>query len=99
MGDSAPSDVVTSIETPAGESPPVVLTTLNGTAAYVDPRAFGITKAAYKIGEAAEVLSISKAALFADIKAGRLRKTKRCGATLLLAPDLVSYLCSLRAAS
>ncbi len=49
-------------------------------------------KFAYSINEVLELVPIGRTALYADIAAGLLRKTKRGKTTLILADDLVAYL-------
>jgi hypothetical protein len=64
-----------------------------------DPRAFGFAKAAYTVAETLIILSISRTALYAAIKAGQLRPAKQGRKTLFFAPDLAAFLLSLREAA
>jgi excisionase family DNA binding protein len=65
----------------------------------IDPRAFGLVKAAYGIREAIDVLSIGRTSLYAAIKRGELRPVKFGRKTLFYAADLSAFLVKLRAAS
>ena len=62
----------------------------------IDPRAFGFTKAAYAVGEALDLLSIGRTALYAAVKRGDLKRVKFGKKTLFYAADLVSFLTRLR---
>jgi hypothetical protein len=42
----------------------------------IDPRAFGFTKAAYTVGEALDLLSIGRTALYAAVRRGDLKRVK-----------------------
>jgi hypothetical protein len=65
----------------------------------VDPRAFGLGKAAYTVAETVTILSMSRAAVYAAVRAGQLQSAKQGRKTLFLAPDLVAFLLSLREAA
>jgi hypothetical protein len=65
----------------------------------IDPRAFGFTKVAYTVAETLIILSMSRTALYAAMKAGQLRPAKQGRKTFFLAPDLVAFLLSLREAA
>jgi hypothetical protein len=62
----------------------------------IDPRAFGITKATYAVGETLDLLSIGRTALYAAVKRGDLKRVKFGKKTLFYASDLVSFLTRLR---
>jgi hypothetical protein len=61
----------------------------------IDPRAFGLTKAAYGVGETLELLSIGRTSLYAAVKRGDLKRVKLGKRTLFYAADLASFLTSL----
>jgi excisionase family DNA binding protein len=62
----------------------------------IDPRAFGLTKAAYAVGETLDLLSIGRTSLYAAIKRGDLKCVKFGKKTLFYAADLASFLTRLR---
>ncbi len=62
----------------------------------IDPHTFGFTKAAYAVGEALDLLSIGRTALYAAVKRGDLKRVKFGKKTLFYAADLVSFLTRLR---
>jgi excisionase family DNA binding protein len=62
----------------------------------IDPRAFGFTKAAYAVGEALDLLSIGRTALYAAVKRGDLKRVKFGKKMLFYAADLVSFLTRFR---
>jgi excisionase family DNA binding protein len=64
-----------------------------------DPRAFGLTKAAYSVNETLELLSIGRTSLYAAIKQGDLHPTKFGRKTLLYASDLAAFLAKLSEAN
>lgn len=47
---------------------------------------------AYRMEEAAEATGISRSALYADARAGKLATRKRGSATIILTEDLAAYL-------
>lgn len=51
-----------------------------------------IERAAYNVDEAAEILSIGRTSLYAQIKTGKLRATKLGRKTLFLAKDIDAFL-------
>ena len=65
------------------------------TTATVDPRAFGLTKAAYALGEALDLLSIGRTSLYAAVKRGDLKRVKFGRKTLFFAADLAEFLTKL----
>ena len=60
----------------------------------IDPRAFGLGKAAYAVGETLDLLSIGRTSLYAAVKRGDLKRVK-FGKTLFYAADLASFLTKL----
>jgi excisionase family DNA binding protein len=62
----------------------------------IDPRAFGFTKAAYAVGEALDLLSIGRTALYAAIRRGDLKRVKFGRKTLFYASDLAKFLTRLK---
>jgi excisionase family DNA binding protein len=68
----------------------------NTSADPIDPRAFGLTKAAYAVGETLDLLSIGRTSLYAAIKRGDLKHVKFGKKTLFYATDLATFLARLR---
>ena len=64
--------------------------------AQPDPRAFGLTKAAYSVREALDVLSLGRTSLYAAVKRGDLHPAKCGRKTLFLADDLAAFLTKLK---
>ena len=62
----------------------------------IDPRAFGLAKAAYAVGETLDLLSIGRTSLCAAVKRGDLKCVKFGKKTLFYAADLASFLTRLR---
>ncbi len=62
----------------------------------IDPRAFGLAKAAYAVGETLDLLSIGRTSLYAAVKRGDLKSVKFGKKTLFYASDLASFLTRLR---
>jgi excisionase family DNA binding protein len=58
----------------------------------IDPRAFGLSKAAYGVGETLDLLSIGRTSLYEAIKRGDLKRIKFGKKTLFYASDLASFL-------
>jgi len=58
----------------------------------IDPRAFGLSKAAYGVGETLDLLSIGRTSLYEAIKRGDLKRVKFGKKTLFYANDLASFL-------
>ena len=58
----------------------------------IDPRAFGLTKAAYGVGETLELLSIGRTSLYAVVKRGDLKRVKLGKKTLFYAADIAWFL-------
>ena len=65
----------------------------------IDPRAFGLAKAAYGVGETLDLLSIGRTALYAAVKRGDLKRVKFGKKTLFYAADLAAFLARLRRSS
>jgi hypothetical protein len=62
----------------------------------IDPRAFGLGKAAYAVGETLHLLSIGRTSLYAAVKRGDLNRVKFGKKTLFYAADLAAFLTKLR---
>ena len=58
----------------------------------VDPRAFGLHKAAYTVNETLDLLSIGRTSLYAAVKDGDLHPVKFGRKTLFYAQDLAVFL-------
>ncbi len=65
---------------------------------FVDPREFGLTKAAYSVGEVLKQLSIGRTSLYAAVKRRELTPVKFGRKTLFYATDLAAFLARLREA-
>jgi excisionase family DNA binding protein len=65
----------------------------------VDPRAFGLVKAAYTVNETLEILSVGRTSLYAAVNRGELHPVKFGRKTLFYATDLASFLKLLQARS
>jgi excisionase family DNA binding protein len=63
---------------------------------FVDPRAFGLLKAAYTVNETLNVLSIGRTSLYAAVKQGDLHPVKFGRKTLFYATDLAAFLTLLK---
>jgi hypothetical protein len=64
----------------------------------LDPRAFGLSKAAYAVGETIDLLSIGRTSLYAAVKRGDLKPIKFGRKTLFFADDIAAFLARLREA-
>jgi excisionase family DNA binding protein len=64
----------------------------------VDPHEFGLTKAAYSVGEVLEQLSIGRTSLYAAVKRRELSPVKFGRKTLFYATDLAAFLTKLKKA-
>jgi hypothetical protein len=62
----------------------------------IDPRTFGLAKAAYAVGETLDLLSIGRTSLYAAVKRGDLKRVKFGKKTLFYAADLASFLTKLK---
>ena len=60
------------------------------------PQEFGLTKAAYSVQEALDVLSIGRTTAYSLVKEGKLKATRLGSKTLFLAVDLADFLTSLQ---
>jgi hypothetical protein len=67
--------------------------------AAIDPRAFGLVKAAYSVRETLDLLSIGRTSLYAALKRGELKRIKLGKRTLFCAPDLAVFLIRLQGAN
>jgi hypothetical protein len=65
----------------------------------INPRAFGLTKAAYSVNETLEILSLGRTSLYRAVKSGDLTPAKFGKKTLFLAPNLASFLSKLHEAA
>jgi len=65
-------------------------------ASPIDPRAFGLAKAAYAVSETLDLLSIGRTSLYAAVKRGELKRVKFGKKTLFYAADLAAFLARLR---
>jgi excisionase family DNA binding protein len=65
----------------------------------IDPRSFGLVKAAYTVNATLDVLSIGRTSLYAAVKQGELHPVKFGRKTLFYAADLAALLAKLRNAS
>jgi hypothetical protein len=61
----------------------------------IAPRALGLAKAAYGVGETLDLLSIGRTSLYAAVKRGDLKRVKFGKKTLFYAADLASFLTKL----
>jgi excisionase family DNA binding protein len=59
-----------------------------------EPLELGLFKFAYSIQELIELLGISRALIYRDIRSGELKMVKFGGTTRILAKDLASYIAS-----
>lgn len=66
---------------------------------HTDPRAFGLVKVAYGVGETLELLSIGRTSLYAAVKRGELTPIKFGKKTLFYATDLAAFLTRLKGAA
>src|SRR5215471_16547811 len=65
-------------------------------ASHIDPRAFGLLKVTYGVGETLELLSIGRTSLYAAVRRGELTPVKFGKKTLFYATDLAAFLTKLR---
>jgi excisionase family DNA binding protein len=66
---------------------------------FIDPRMFGLVKAAYGVGETLELLSIGRTSLYAAVKRGELAPVKFGKRTLFRASDVATLLMRLKEAA
>jgi len=64
--------------------------------ASIDPRAYGLVKAAYSVNETLDLLSIGRTSLYEAVKRGELKPVKFGKKTLFYAADLAAFLVTLR---
>jgi excisionase family DNA binding protein len=62
----------------------------------IDPRAFGLAKAAYSVNETLELLSIGRTSLYEAANRGDLKLVKFGKKTLVYAADIAAFLAQLR---
>jgi hypothetical protein len=62
----------------------------------LDPRIYGLVKAAYSVNETLEVLSLGRTSLYSLIADGVLKPVKFGKKTLFLAPNLAAFLAKLQ---
>jgi Helix-turn-helix domain len=65
---------------------------LDGEKRSIDPRAFGLVKAAYTVKATLEVLSIGRTSLYTAVNEGYLHPVKFGRKTLFYAADLAAFL-------
>jgi excisionase family DNA binding protein len=65
----------------------------------IDPRTFGLTKAAYSVSETLDVLSIGRTSLYKLVSAGALKPAKLGKKTLFCASDIAAFLTKLKEAA
>jgi hypothetical protein len=63
----------------------------NTSAGPIDPRAFGLAKAAYAVGETLDLLSIGRTSLYAAVKRGDLKRVKFGKKTCFTLPTLPRF--------
>jgi excisionase family DNA binding protein len=68
-------------------------------ASHIDPRAFGLVRVAYGVGETLELLSIGRTSLYAAVRRGELTPVKFGKKTLFYAADLAAFLTRLKGAT
>jgi Helix-turn-helix domain len=65
----------------------------------INPRVFGLTKAAYSVNETLDLLSLGRTSLYKLVTRGILSPAKLGKKTLFCAPDIAAFLVNLRAAT
>jgi excisionase family DNA binding protein len=65
----------------------------------LNPREFGLVKAAYSVNETLDLLSIGRTSLYKVVSQGALRPTKLGKKTLFYASDIAQFLTKLREAA
>lgn len=68
----------------------------DGRGAIIDPRAFGLTKAAYSVKETVVLLSIGRTKFYELVERGDLKITKLGCKSLVYVTDIVALLVKLR---
>lgn len=66
-----------------------------GSPGVLDPRFFGLLKAAYAVEETLDLLSIGRTSLYAAVKRGELKPVKFGRKTLFYANDIAAFLAKL----
>jgi excisionase family DNA binding protein len=64
----------------------------------IDPRTFGLLKAAYSVNETLQLLSIGRTSLYEAVKRGDLKLVKLGKKSLVYAADIAAFLAQLRGA-
>jgi hypothetical protein len=59
------------------------------------PQELGLTRPAYSVGETIKITKSSRAKLYENIKAGKLRMIKNGRQSIFLAPDIAEFLSNL----
>ena len=67
-----------------------------GASPFVDPRTFGLFKAAYSVKQTLDLLSIGRTKFYELVDTGDLRITKLGSKSLVCATDIVALLIKLR---
>jgi excisionase family DNA binding protein len=65
----------------------------------IDPRAFGLAKAAYTVNETLAILSIGRTSLYKLVQSGDLKLVKLGKKSLLYATDIAAFLTRLQEAA
>ena len=68
-------------------------------ASHIDPRAFGLVKVAYAVGETLKLLRIRRTSLYGAVRRGELTPVKFGKKTLFYATDLAAFLTRLKGAA
>jgi excisionase family DNA binding protein len=68
-------------------------------ATVIDPRTFGLVRAAYGVDQVLELLSIGRTSLYAAVRRGELKPVKFGKKTLFYASDLAAFLMRLKEAA
>ena len=63
---------------------------------FIDPRAFGLIRAAYSVSETMDLLSIGRTTFYALVNRGDLKITKLGKKSLVYATDIAALLTKLR---
>jgi hypothetical protein len=62
----------------------------------IDPRSFGLTKAAYSVNEVLGLVPLGRSSFYEAVKDKRLKVAKFGKKTMVLAPDFAAFLAALR---
>jgi excisionase family DNA binding protein len=69
---------------------------LQDSAASLDPRSFGLTRAAYSVNDTLDLLSIGRTSLYELVKSGDLPAVKLGKKTLFFAADIAALMSKLK---